>query len=56
MKKTVDQIKNHIQLHTSDMDNEEYINLMREIAEWATSQADITEHRDENETVFPIDE
>lgn len=56
MKKTVNQIKNFIQLHTSEMENEEYINIMREIAEWATSQADLTEYRDENDIVFPIDE
>lgn len=48
MKQTVNQIKNYIQLHTSDMDNEDYVNLMREIAEWATSQADIAEYREEN--------
>lgn len=47
MKKTVDQIKNYIQLHTSEMENEDYINLMREIAEWATSQANIVEFREE---------
>lgn len=45
MRQAVEQIKNHIQIHTSEMDNEDYINLMREIAEWATSQADITEYR-----------
>lgn len=41
------QIKNFIQLHTPDMENEDYIALMRELAEWATIQADITEYREE---------
>lgn len=44
MKQVVNQIKNYIQLHTSDMETEDYVNLMREIAEWATSEADITEY------------
>lgn len=48
MKQMVNQIKNYIQLHTSDMGNEDYVNLMHEISEWATSQADITEYREEN--------
>lgn len=50
------QIKNYIQLHTSDMDNSLYIDLMRELSEWAESQADIAEYRDDNDTVFPIDQ
>lgn len=48
MKQIAEQIKNYIQLHTSDMDNEDYVNLMRGISEWATSQTDIAEYREEN--------
>ncbi|MCX4276925.1 MULTISPECIES: hypothetical protein [Muribaculaceae] len=56
MKRVIQQIKNFIQLHTSDMENEDYISLMRELAEWTTSQADIAEYSDDTDTVFPIDE
>ncbi len=52
----ISQIKDFIQLHTSDMENDDYVNLMRGIAEWANSQADIFEYGDDNDTVFPIDE
>lgn len=44
MKKVIKQIENYIQLHTSDMENDKYVELMREIAEWATSQANIVEY------------
>ncbi len=44
MKKTVEQIKNYIQLHTSDMETEDYVNVLREIAEWASSKADVEEY------------
>lgn len=47
MKQTAEQIKSFIELHTSEMDNEDYIDLMREIAEWAKNQADLTEYREE---------
>ena len=43
MKKALNRIKNYIQLHTSDMETEDYVKVLREIAEWATSQADIFE-------------
>lgn len=56
MKRVIAQIKNFIQLHTSDMENDDYVSLMREIAEWAESQADIAEYSDDADTVFPIDE
>lgn len=56
MKKTIEQIKNYIQLHTAEMEDERYIILMREIAEWATNQADLTEFRGDNSIVYPIDE
>lgn len=42
------QIKNFIQLHTSDMGNEDYIVLMRELAGWATDQANIAEYLEES--------
>ena len=38
MKQTAEQIKSFIELHTSEMDNEDYIDLMREIAEWAKTR------------------
>lgn len=44
MKKVIQQIKNYIQLHTSDMDTGDYVNVLREIAEWATGQADGLEY------------
>lgn len=56
MKQIVNQIKNYIQLHTSEIEDYDYINLMRELAEWANSQADITEYSDDTETVFPTHE
>ena len=49
MRRTIEQIKNYIQLHTSDMENDEYVELMREIAVWAGDQADLQEYRDEPE-------
>lgn len=48
MKKLIEQIKNYIQLHSCEMENENYIILMREIANWATSQADLIEYMEEN--------
>lgn len=56
MSKTLEQIKNYIQLHTAEMDDADYINILRGVAEWATSQADATEYREDNDIVFPIDE
>lgn len=47
MKQVIKQIENYIQLHTSDMENDDYIEIMRAIAEWATSQANIVELREE---------
>lgn len=44
MKKAINQIKNYIQLHTSEMDQEEYAALMRELAQWCGDQADLTEY------------
>lgn len=52
MKKTVGQIKNYIQLHTSDTETSEYISIMREIAEWATFEADRLEYGEELESIF----
>lgn len=60
MGRTTEQIKNYIQLHTAEIENDEYVNIMREIAEWAKSQADIFEYRDElpmdddDDVVYPI--
>lgn len=47
MKQVIKQIENYIQLHTSDMENDDYVELMREIAEWATTKANIVEYQEE---------
>lgn len=47
MKQLIKQIENYIQLHTSDMENDDYVELLREIAEWATNQANLVEFREE---------
>lgn len=41
-------VKNYLATYTSEMENDDYIEFMRELAEWASSQADITEYRQEN--------
>ena len=41
-------VKNYLTAYTSDMENDEYIDFMRELADWATNQADIAEYRAEN--------
>ena len=41
-------VKNYLTAYTSEMENDDYIEFMRELAEWASSQADIAEYRDEN--------
>lgn len=41
-------VKNCLTTYTSDMENDDYIEFMRELAEWASSQADIAEYREEN--------
>lgn len=56
MSRLIKQIQNYIQLHTSDMNNEEYVELLRELAEWATSQADIVEYQSDEDAVFPVEE
>ncbi len=56
MNKTFEQIKNYIQLHTAEMDDADYINLMRGLAEWATGQADAFEFREENDIDETFDE
>lgn len=56
MNKTLEQIKNYVQLHTAEMEDADYINLLRGLAEWANSQADATEYREDNDIVFPINE
>lgn len=47
MKQLIKQIENYIQLHTSDMENDDYVELLREIAEWAMNQANLVEFREE---------
>lgn len=49
MKKLIDQIKNDIQLHTSEMEDDEYVELMRELSMYCNDQADLTEYRVEND-------
>lgn len=45
-------VKNFLTTYTSDMENDDYIDFMRELAEWATSQADIAEYCAENLNEF----
>ena len=52
MGKIAERLKNHIQLHTSDMEAADYISLMREISEWATFEADRLEYGDELEEIL----
>lgn len=52
MKQVIKQIENYIQLHTSDAESAEYISIMREIAEWATFEADRLEYGEELESIF----
>jgi hypothetical protein len=47
MRRNVKEIERYILLQTSELENGEYIDVMREIAEWATSQADIVDYREE---------
>ncbi len=56
MNKTFEQIKNYIQLHTAEMDDADYINIMRSIEEWSRNQADLTECREDNDIINSIDE
>lgn len=56
MKKLLDQIKNYIQLHTSDMEDDDYIELMRSLALYCTDQADVFEYKAEFEPGTGIDE
>lgn len=46
--RVLEQIKNYIQLHTSDMNNEDYIEVMREVSVWANNEADLIEYRKDN--------
>lgn len=43
-------LENLIRTHTTDMDNPEYIDTMRGLAEWAMSQAEIAEYQEEIKT------
>ena len=45
-------VKNYLTSYTSDMENDDYIDFMRDLAEWATNQADIAEYRAENINEF----
>lgn len=44
MRRMIQQIKGYIQLHTSEIETEDYVAVLREIAEWAASQADVLEY------------
>ncbi|MBD5337698.1 MAG: hypothetical protein HDR98_01070 [Bacteroides sp.] len=56
MKSTLDRIKNYVQLHTEEMEDAAYIDLMRGLAEWAAAQADAFEYREETEIDNNADE
>lgn len=50
MCKVISQIKNYIQLHLSDTDNDDYAAMMRELSQWCSDQADMIECGMEEET------
>ena len=56
MSKTLDQIENYIQLHTAEMEDEEYLEIMRDIVRWANRQVEIYEHRVEDDIDNSFDE
>lgn len=41
-------VKSYLTDYTSEMENDDYVEFMRELAEWASSQADVAEYREEN--------
>lgn len=43
MEKIFERIKNFVLLHSTDLEDGDYVRLMRRIAGWATNQADLTE-------------
>lgn len=42
-------VKQAIKEQTCDFDNPEYVEFLRELAEWATSEADVTEYEAESD-------
>ena len=42
-------IQHSVRENNCDMETEEYISFMRELAEWASSEADIAEYADSPE-------
>ncbi len=40
-------VKNYLVDYSADMENDDYIEFMRELAEWASNQADVAEYREE---------
>lgn len=49
MSKTLDQIENYIQLHTAEMENEEYLEVLHDVVRWATKQIEAFECRADND-------
>lgn len=49
MSKTLDQIENYIQLHTAEMDNEEYLEILHGVVRWATKQIEAFENSRDND-------
>ncbi len=41
-------VKNYLVDYTADMENDDYIEFMRGLADWASNQADVAEYREEN--------
>lgn len=39
-------IRHSVRENTCEMETEEYVSFMRELSEWATSQADMAEYTD----------
>ena len=42
-------IQHSVRKNTCEMETEEYVSFMRELAEWATSQADMAEYAENPE-------
>lgn len=59
MKETIEHIKNYIELHTSDMENSEYVEVLNSLVSWAEGRVkklsgQYKEEDEDETTVFPI--
>lgn len=56
MSKTLNQIENYIQLHTAEMENEEYLKILHEVVTWANRQIEAFEKSTDNDIADSFDE